>query len=162
MWRATITASVGCAAASLWLGALPWCQNTQIDVIGKTYADLGLAQLEDRLPGSKGIEALHEVVAMVKKEGAVRVLATGRIASHFVGVARLDTVGQAPLRWAAFEAEAGPDRSGIELFDWIVVDTYERFQQSGDDITFILDEARRADYRLVVSHRGIVVLARSE
>ena len=95
-------------------------------------------------------------------KGKASVLATGRIASHFVGVERLDTVGQAPLRWDAFEEEAGPGRSGIELFDWIVVDTYEQFQQSAEDTQFILDEAERAGYGLVDSRRGVMVFRRAD
>ena len=112
MWRATVAALVGCGVASLWLGSSPWCRNTLTDVIGMTYRDAGLAALEDRVPGAEGIEVLREVVAKIDKEGA-SVLATGRIAAHFVGVERLDTVGQATLRWAAFEEEVGPGRSAI-------------------------------------------------
>lgn len=161
MWRATVTAFVGCAAASLWLGSSPWCRTTLTDVVGQTYADAGVTELKDRLPGSEGIEVLHEVVALVDKADA-SVLATGRIAAHFVGAERVDTVGQAPQRWAAFKAEVGPGRSGIELFDWVVVDTYEHFQQSHENIVFVLKEARLADYRLIEARRGIVVLARPQ
>jgi hypothetical protein len=64
------------------------------------------------------------------------------------------------LRWAAFEEEAGPGRSWIELFDWVVLDTYERFQQSEEDIRFVLDEAQRAGYRTVQDRHGVVILAR--
>jgi hypothetical protein len=160
MWRATATAWAGCAVASMWLGSAPWCQATPTDdVIGQTYANAGMTALEDRLSGSEGIKTLHEVVARVGREGA-SVLATGRIAAHLVGAERLDTVGQAPQRWAAFEAEAGSGRSGIELFDWVVIDTYERFYQSQENTAFVLAEARRADYRIVEDRRGIVVLAR--
>lgn len=160
MRRATVTALVGCAVASMWLGSSPWCRNTLTDVTAQTYCDAGLAELEDRLPGTEGIQALHQAVTLVEREGA-SVLATGRIAAHFVGVERLDTVGQASLRWAAFEEEVGPGRSAIELFDWILIDTYERFQQSGENIAFILEEAKRADYRLVESSRGVIVLRAS-
>jgi uncharacterized membrane protein len=161
MWRATVTAFLGCATASLWFGSSPWCRNTLTDVLGQTYAETGMSRLEDRLPASAGIDALHEIVALVDKHNAT-VLATGRIAAHFVGVERLDTVGQAPQRWTAFEREAGPGRSGIELFDWILIDTYERFQQSDENIAFVLNEALRADYRTVETRRGIVVLRRAD
>lgn len=162
MWRATVTAWVGCAAASLWLGSTPWCENTQLDVFGQSYAMTGLDRAQERLPGSEGLEELHQVVSLVRCEKASSVLATGRIASHFIGIERLDTVGQAPLRWAAFESEAGPDRPAIELFEWIVVDTYERFQQSDKDIWFILQEAERAGYRRISARRGIVVFRRPD
>ncbi len=162
MWRATVTAWVGCATASLWLGSTPWCRNTQTDVIGMTYAAAGLDQYQDRLPGSEGLEELHQVVSLVQREKASSVLATGRLASHFIGIERLDTVGQAPLRWAGFESEAGPDRPAIELFEWIVVDIHERFQQSDKDIRFILEEAERAGYRRIAARRGIVVFRRPD
>ena len=161
MWRATVTALVGCAVASLWLGSSPWCRHTLTDMEARTYAGAGLEKFEDRRPGAEGIAALHEAVALVQGDN-VRVLATGRVASHFVGAERVDTVGQAPLRWEAFEAEAGPGRSGIELFDWVLVDTYECFQQSLEDMQFILTEAERAGYRRVFSRRGVLVLRRPE
>ncbi|MHB8903307.1 MAG: DUF2079 domain-containing protein, partial [Thermoguttaceae bacterium] len=160
-WRATATALAGCAAASLWLGSLPWCRNTLVDVFAQTYAYSGMEHCEDRTAGSAGLRALQEIVyEFVTRETSV--LATGRIAAHFVGVERLDTVGQAPQRWEAFQAEAGPGRSGVELFEWILIDTYERFQQSEEDIQFVLDEAHRAGYRTVQSRRGIVVLWRGD
>ena len=160
MWRATVTTWIGCAAASLWLGASPWCQNTLTDVLGQTYCRAGgVTALENRLPGSEGIKLLHEVVALVDRDDA-RVLATGRIAAHFVGARRVDTVGQAPQRWAAFEQEAGPGHSGIELFDWVVIDTYEQFFQSPKNMEFILDQAKSADYHIVEARLGVVVLAR--
>ena len=160
MWRGAMTALAGCMVASLWLGSSPWCRHTATDVIGQTYAHAGLDKLEDRLPGTAGIDALRDAVALVRAEGATGVLATGRLAAHFVGAPQLDTVGQAPARWAAFEAEAGPGRSGIELFEWVVVDIYERFQQSSEDIQFVLNEAEKAGYRLVDSRHGVLVLRR--
>ena len=161
MWRGTVTGLVGCAVASLWLGASPWCGKTLTDVLGQTYATGGFDKLKDRLPGSEGIEALHDAVALVEDSDA-SVLATGRIAAHFVGAGMLDTVGQARLRWDAFEAEAGPGRSGIELFEWIVVDTYEHFQQSEEDTRFVLDQAERSGYRGVSLRQGVMVLRRQE
>ena len=158
-WRAAVTALVGCAVASIWLGSLPWCRTTLTNVVSRTYADIGdLSGIEDRLAGTEGIGVLHEVVALVDQKDA-SVLATGRIAAHLVGIKRLETVGQAPQRWAAFEQEAGPGRSGIELFDWVAIDSREHFLQSREVVEFVLDEARRADYRIVESRRGVIVLA---
>ena len=161
MGRASVTALAGCLAASLWLGSSPWCRNTLTEVLAQTYAAVEMSRLEDRIAGSSGIEALHQILALVDKEDAT-VLATGRIAAHFLGVERLDTVGQAPQRWAAFQREAGPGRSGIELFDWVLIDTYEHFQQSEENIEFVLNEARLANYRTVEARHGIVVLRRPD
>ncbi len=161
LWRATAAALAGCIAASLWLGSSPWCRNTLTDTIAQTYANAGMEQFQDRLPGTEGIRALHHAVALVDREDA-RVLATGRIAAHFVGVDRLDTVGQACQRWKAFQQEVGPNRRPIELFNWILIDTYERFQQSGQNIDFILNEAKLAGFQLVEAQRGVIVLNRVE
>ncbi len=161
LWRASATTLAGCAAASLWLGSSPWCCNTLTDVAAQSYAFVGLDLYEHRSPGSPGIDTLHRAVARVDRENA-SVLATGRIAAHLVGAKRLDTVGQAPQRWAAFELEAGPGQSGIELFEWLLIDTYERFQQSESDIAFVLSHARQAGYLTVEAHDGILVLRRPE
>lgn len=161
LWPATVTALAGCIVASLWLGSSPWCRNTLTDTLAQTYADAGMEQFQDRLPGTAGIKALHHAVSLVDRKNA-RVLATGRIAAHFVGVDRLDTVGQACQRWKAFEQEVGPGHNPIELFNWILIDTYERFQQSEQNIDFILKEAKLAGFRLVEAQRGVIVLNRIE
>ena len=161
LWPATATALAGCIAASLWLGSSPWCRNTLTDTIAQTYAHNGMEQYQDRLPGTEGIKALHHAVALVDRENA-RVLATGRIAAHFVGADRLDTVGQAGQRWKAFQQEVGPNHNPIELFNWILIDTYERFQQSQQNIDFILNEAKLAGFQLVEAQRGVIVLNRVE
>jgi uncharacterized membrane protein len=148
------------ALSSLWIGAMPWSSPTLTDMIGQTYLAAGDSRvLEDRRAGSPGHAMLNQIVARVGTSES-SVLATGRVAAHLLGVRRLDTVGQARGRWGAFQAEAGPGRSPIELFDWVVLDTMERFQQSGEELEFVAEEARRAGYRVVQSGRGIVVMAR--
>ena len=113
-----------------------------------------------RLEGSDGNAAANEIVALVGREDAA-VLASGRIAAHLLGVRRLETVEQAGVfRWEALCKEAGQGRSGVEVFDWIVLDTYERFQQSADRIELIIQEAKRAGFRVERSSYGILVLAK--
>ena len=150
------------ALSSLWIGAMPWSSPTLTDMIGQTYLAAGdWRVLEDRRAGSPGNAMLNQIVARLgRRESSV--LATGRVAAHLLGVRRLDTVGQARARWEAFQNEVGPSRSPIELFDWVVLDTMERFQQSGEELEFVAEEARRAGYRVVESGRGIVVMARPQ
>jgi hypothetical protein len=157
LWRAAVTALAAGATASVAFGSLPWSSPTLADVIARTYDDR--ASIENRTVGSPGNALLNQVVAKVGgTESAV--LATGRIASHLLAVRRLDTVGQTCSRWKDFQQEVGSGRSPIELFDWIVLDTQERFYQTPEELRFVIDAADRARYRLVRSDSGILVFAR--
>lgn len=148
------------AAASIWFGAMPWTGRTLLDALAQTYgwqADWRI--IEDRQVGSAGNRMLNEMVAQVRVRDS-SVLATGRVAAHLLGVRRLDTIAQARDRWPDFAAEVGAGRSPVELFDWVVLDTQERFYQSEQDLAFITEQVRAAHYRLVRDERGIVVYAR--
>jgi uncharacterized membrane protein len=159
---AALGALAACALASTWFGALPWSRPTLTDVIHQTYPSDGSKEvIENRRAGSPGNKALSEIVARVGGPQS-SVLATGRIASHLLGVRRLDTVAQAGDRWKDFQAEIGPSRSPIELFDFIVVDAAERFYQSPEQTAFILEHAQRAGYRLDGQRHGVIVWRRGE
>jgi len=154
-------ALVACAAASTWFGAMPWSSQTLTDLVQHTYpSDRTRDVLADRVAGTPGNALLNAIVQRVGgRESSV--LATGRIASHLLGVRRLDTIAQAGERWNLFQAEIGPGRSPIELFDYIVIDSAEGFYQSPQQCSFIVDEARKAGYRVWVNDRGILLLADS-
>jgi hypothetical protein len=141
---------------------MPWSRETLKDVIHYTYpSDDMTSVLENRRLGSPGNAALNKFVGQFGgRESSV--LATGRVASHLLRVRRLDTVAQAGERWRLFQAEVGPGRSPIELFDRIVLDTGERFHQSPEQIAFVIDHARRAGYRLVAQHGEIAVYASTD
>ncbi len=157
---AALGALAACALASVWFGAVPWSRPTLTDVVYQTYPGNGSTEvLENRRWGSPGNRALNEVVAQVGGSHA-SVLASGRIAAHLLGVRRLDTVAQAGDRWHDFQNEIGPSRSPIELFDFVVVDTAERFYQSPEQTAFILEQARKAGYRVVFQQHGIIVYQR--
>jgi hypothetical protein len=160
LWAAGVAALAACASASTWFGAMPWTGATLTDVIYQTYGDENSrGAIDDRMVGSRGSAVLNKIIAQVGgRESSV--VATGRIASHLLGVRRLDTVAQAGDRWKDFEAEIGPGRSPIDLFDWIVLDTAENFYQSPAQRAFIVEQARRAGYRLVRRDHGILVYAR--
>lgn len=156
--RGGMTALAACATASIAFGSMPWSGHTLTDVIAQTYGDDSFI-VENRFVGSPGNEFLNHVVEMTGgKESAV--LSTGRVASHLLAVRRLYTVGHACKRWKTFEKEIGPGRSPIELFDWIVLDRNERFYQSQEELRFMIDAARLAQYPLVESAHGILVFAR--
>jgi hypothetical protein len=48
----------------------------------------------------------------------------------------------------------------VEVFDWVVLDMQEEFQQSHQKLQFCLDQAQRAGYETWRSGHGILVLAR--
>jgi hypothetical protein len=145
---------------SLGLAALPWSSPTLTIMLAKSY-QIGNEPTEQnpRAPGTASHQALNKIVAQINSKQS-SVLASGRIAAHLLNVRRLESVEQALFRWEALCAEAGAGRTGSEVFDWIVLDTCERFQQSLDKMETILADARRAGYRETWFGDGIVVLAR--
>ena len=146
--------------ASLYFGALPWSHDTLQTLRHETYPGT-LPMHEDRRLSSEGIRELGHAVELLKTSDA-SVLVTSQVATHLLSVRRLEPVDKAINRWQALEKKAGPERSAIEVFDWIVVDTYETFQQDEKQIGRILDEAQRAGYKMVFNDRGVIVLARPE
>ena len=139
--------------ASTLFGALPWSSPTLTIMLAQNYQiGDGPSEENPRRPGTASHRALHEIVALVNSR-QFSVLASGRIAAHLLNVRRLETVEQAVVRWDALCAEAGPGRTGSEVFDWIVLDTCEHFQQSLDKMEFILADARRAGYRQEIGRR---------
>jgi len=149
--------------ASACLGSLPWSGPTMSVVNARSYEWRDELGYNPRAIGTEGNAVLNEIVATVGgKDDAV--LASGRIAAHLLGVRRLETVEQARVfRWDALCDEAGEGRSGVEVFDWIVLDTHERFQQSEDRIQFFVKEAERVGFRRDGrSSHGILVFARED
>jgi len=146
--------------ASTMFGALPWSSPTLSIMLAQTYQLDAAPTLENpRASGTDSNRFLQEIVAQVNAKHH-SVLASGRIASHLLNVRRLETVEQALVRWKSLQAEAGAGRSAVEVFDWVVLDTRERFQQSEDKMETILAEARRVGYRQERSQDGILVLTR--
>lgn len=157
-----LAALVSCVVASAFFGALPWSSPTLTVMRAQTYQiSDGPSDENPRRPGTASHRMLNEIVSRVNSEQS-SVVASGRIAAHLLNVRRLETVEQAVVRWDALCAEAGSGRSGADVFDWVVVDTCERFQQSLDKMEFILADARRAGYRQQWAQDGIVVLARPQ
>jgi hypothetical protein len=113
----------------------------------------------DRSPGSPAHALLENIADTVQTQG-VSVVATGRIAAHLLGAPRLETVGQLRQRLNLWEAEAGPERKVIELFDWVVIDRRELLYQSEADAQFAAELAVDAGYLLLVDQYDILVLVR--
>ena len=154
-----VLALAGCLTASFFYGALPWSSPTLTIAIKTTYpgeTPFAPSREAERGPGSPAHAALEKIIQQVGGPDS-RVLASGRIAAHLLGVRRLEAIEQGVVRWPAIEKEAGEGKQAIEVFDWVVVDTLERFQQSADKIPFVIEEAQQANYSLVQDSHGILV-----
>jgi uncharacterized membrane protein len=157
---AAVAASL--TAASLF-GSLPWSSPTLTVMIAQSYEVEGQedAVFNPRAVGTPGHALVKVVLAEIDRPDA-SVVATGRIASHLLRVRRLESAEQALVRWELLTREMGPTRSPIEAFDWVVLDRYERFQQSSDRIQILWDAARDAGYRTTLDEDGLIVLRRPD
>ncbi len=162
--RTFLAAGVSALGASLiastFFGALPWsCPTLTMMATHSHQTDSELSPENPIAVGTVSGAELDDVVAMVGGKEA-SVLASGRIAAHLLGVRRLEAVEQAIVRWEALCEEAGEGRSGVEVFDWIVLDTNEQFQQSSEKMQFFIREAERAGFHVERSRDGVVVFAK--
>ena len=159
-WSLGLGACGSCLVASTLFGALPWSSPTLAILLAQTYQVSEEPTVDNpRAPGTAANRFLNDVVRQVNSD-QFSVLASGRIAAHLLNTRRLESVEQALFRWEALQAEAGDGRSAVEVFDWIVLDTLEHFQQSWDKMETILKAASQAGYQPARFHDGILLLAR--
>ena len=157
----SIRALAGGLVASVFIGAMPWSQPTLTNVrMSMTYPIVGdTATVEERKAGSNGNVLLGQVIERVGSRDA-SVLATSRVAAHLLHVRRLEPVNEAINRWEQLATEAGAGRSPVEVFDWIVFDTLESFQQTKEEMQRIHREALERGYETVLNEQNILVLRR--
>lgn len=136
--------------ASVYIGALPFSGDT----IPFTRS------AEEQEKWAPFTAAMDRAVEMVDDPGA-SVIASGRLAAHLLGVARLEMVGFALEALDGLAKEAGPGRSWIEVFDWVAVDLNDRrLHHSIDELKTVVMAAEAADYVLVMADHGILVYRR--
>ena len=152
----------------LFVGQMPWSQETLIDVLSATY---DLERTEQRLVGSddntwltEQIEILlkgklpESVTRLAESPLSPRALATGRIASHLVGLSDVETVGQF---WQRRDGLSKLDPSLISpllRYDIIVLDFREVFQQTAMETARLRDEALRQGFRVQQNRFDIQIL----
>ena len=150
MFSAGLMALAAGAVASAFIGALPYSRRTIADTLSR----------EERAELAGHFAVLNRVAKMVGTREAAT-LASARLASHLLTVRRLDTVFFALHDQAALRREAGPDRSWIELFDWVALDLTDRtWNHSLADMKRVADAAEAAGYWLVVAEDGVLVYQR--
>jgi uncharacterized membrane protein len=149
-----------CLTASVFLGAMPWSSPTMTVLAARSYVQHGQSfDTNPRAAGMPGNDDLNAVVDRVNRP-QFAVLASGRIAAHLLNTRRLESVEQALVRWDDLSSEAGPGQSSIEVFDWVVLDAYESFQQSDEKIQFVAAEAARVGYMEIPAGDGVLLLTR--
>lgn len=156
-------AALACLLASVFVGALPFSRPTLTNVVvsGTYPIESGRRVAGDREVGSDGHRALTEMIERVNQPDA-SVLATGRIAAHLLNVRRLEPLDEAINRLASLQMEAGEGRDPLHVFQWILLDKLERFQQSPLKTQEIYERAIRLGYHVERDEHGVVLLRRPD
>lgn len=157
-WRNEFAMSGGAVATalicSLFWGALPWSPSSLVETDGQAY---GIEDLSLRRAGSSDGKWLHRQIVSLEPHEGRNVLATGRIAGHFLRANFLETVGQFRERRKQLQSLSSTG-SEWEWFDTLVLDTRENFQQSSEWTTELRQQAIEAGFLVSAEEHGIVVL----
>ncbi len=143
------------AMLSLFLGQLPWSSPTLTDVEARSYpSDSGLRRASQ--PDGQWIAGWQTRLRQQKKP----VLATGRLAAGLVGVPELETVGQYRERRKKLDQLAAPLPTSLLLYQTLLLDLQESFQQSPQQTQELLQEALAAGFTIVDQQHQVAVLQR--
>jgi hypothetical protein len=141
---------------SLFVGQMPWSQPTIIELTAKTYGITEVPLRQHDQPDGQWL-----LVETDKLRGeSLRVLATGRVASHLVGSADLETVGQYLQRYKQLQKLDEKLASPILRYDAIILDFKESFQQSREESLRVKEEALKYGFSVQVSQHDIEILRR--
>jgi len=154
---------------AIFVGQMPWSLDSLIDVKTKTY---GLDGESRRQLGDDDNEWIHATIERIRTRGRIadsqavpleelRVLATGRIAAHFLGAKDIETVGQFWQRYRDLQQLDTNRSSPIGRYDIIVLDHRENFQQSSDEVARIKAEASAHGYTLIESKHSVDILSKA-
>ncbi len=151
----------------LFVGQMPWSQDNLIDVLGATYDPM---HSEQRLAGSEDNRWLTQQIEILRASkftssngttALPRVLATGRIASHLVGLPDVETVGQYWQRRNDLAKLDSSAASPLFRYDVIVLDFRETFQQTIDETNHVREEAISLGFQITNSRFDIQILSRN-
>jgi hypothetical protein len=148
-WCKPVAPLVAVWILSVYVGQFPWSQATLTDVLGKTY---GFDAELQRLSGAADNEWVTKKIRSVLDEPSdseVRVLATGRIAAHCVGIADIETVGQFWQRRESLSKLDPELKSPLLRYDFLLFDYQEDFQQTTDESKRVAVEAQSLGFELV-------------
>ncbi len=143
---------------SLFVGQLPYSNmSSLLGVVAQSYG----AGLNMRLQArDEDGRWLTEQIMQVRAEDC-EVLATGRIASHFVGMRDIETVGQFVQRREKLAQLADRRGKPIEHYQWLILDRLEEFQQTREETEAVEAEARQSGFKVFAEKFDIVLLRRA-
>ena len=155
---------------SCFVGQFPWTPDTLSEVKNRSY---GPNSMELRGEGSPANRAFHEQIQQLRTNGIlstvsnatsgqgeplvfskIRILATGRLASHLLGGADLETVGQYIQRADDYHGIAPNLQSPLLRYDILALDPLEAFQQLPEETQKVQAEAVRLGFSIVRSPDG--------
>lgn len=163
---------------------MPWSNDSLVDVKAKTYGvQANLKSHASRTRGSEDGQWIDDRIGSLKRHtetgdetandqdpssarkrlpewGRLRVLATGRLASRFVGVHDIETVGQFWQRYDALKSLDANLASPILRYDIILLDLHESFQQPLEETARTLNEAEKHGWKELESNFDFLVLTR--
>jgi hypothetical protein len=139
---------------SLFWGALPWSPSSLVETEGQAY---GIEDLSLRRAVSSDGKWLHRQIAALEPHEERKVLATGRIAGHFLKANFLETAGQFRERREKLQSLSSAG-SEWDWFDTVVLDMRENFQQSSEWTTELRQQALDAGFVVISEEHGIVIL----
>lgn len=146
---------------SCFVGQFPWTADTLIDVKSRAYGPLSLASdgyaPESKTTRRQGAEdnlIFHDQLRKLRQRGIligssteslsfhqIRILATGRLASHLLGCKELETVGQFWQRRGDYQKRRPELASPLLRYDVIAIDPIEAFQQTPEETKKVREEA---------------------
>ena len=154
--RYGMVALATCVITSSFWGGLPWSPSSTLEAEGQSY---GIDGIELRRETSDDGRWLHRQIQKLQPHAERSVLATGRIAGHFLEGKFLDTAGQFRERRERL-MQLSPSGSEWDWFDTIVLDHQENFQQSSDWSRQLQQEALTVGFRIEAESHGITILVR--
>lgn len=146
---------------SCFVGQFPWTAETLMDVKSRSYGPLSFSNdgytPESKTTRRRGAEdnlVFHDQLQKLREQGIqrevsseslsfhqIRILATGRLASHLLGCKDLETVGQFWQRRADYQKLRPDLASPLLRFDAIAIDPIEAFQQTPEETARVRGEA---------------------
>ncbi|MFN8764038.1 MAG: DUF2079 domain-containing protein [Pirellulaceae bacterium] len=154
-WNAGLCGVTCAAVLSLFLGQLPWSSPTLTDVEARSYpSDSALRRASQ--PDGQWIANWQSRLRQANQP----VLATGRLAAGLVGVPELETVGQYRERRKKLDQIASPRPTSLLLYQTLLLDLQESFQQSPQQTQELLQEALAAGFTLVEQKYQVAIMQR--
>jgi uncharacterized membrane protein len=156
--RANPAAAMGVAGAaalatalcmSLVFGALPTTPPTSPFYVHEAHRPLW----------DPHVRELDRLVAMINRPDT-SVLASGRVASHLLTVRRLEPLSDALDRKDLLAREAGPGKTWMDVFEWVLVDRTDTGQFERPALDAVIVQFLQAGYEIRYDNSEVILLHR--